>query len=359
MKSYNEIADSIFERRDKYEAAKKRKRKVIISSAIPTFCCIALAAAFALHGSIFSGNSVPVLSSSKCSPASTDTASSNNSQGSHSEINNSQAAASPSVPSDSVDSSQGETFDGVPSYSNEDIPDESYNSAPSNTVPAAPPTEEANYFIDSIDKINFYSAKKVISEKSLLPVKMNTGVFPRSSFILLNGKYYEYPIDRSRVYTTTMVTYFTAVLNDKNGFLAQALGGTGLIEIVVTENDIEDMGQLITFKRENRYYTCLMNSQSNAPSSDRVTREFSTHKYIDGFNIVKNFEQENYKFTVEYEGSKVVGFKCEPFKSVPSKYTADDITLIEDFCVVIYTRQEFTVDELEMYFKNENTEGML
>jgi hypothetical protein len=151
-----------------------------------------------------------------------------------------------------------------------------------------------------------------------------------------------------------MVTYFTIELNDEKGFLAQKLGGTGLVEVVVTENNIEDMGQMITFKKDEKYYTCFMNGQDNELNSNTVSREFSSHKYIDGFNIVKNLEQENYKFTVHYDGSKVIGFECAPFYSVPTNYTVDDVTFTEDFCVVLYTKQTFTIDELEVYFKNGN-----
>ena len=171
---------------------------------------------------------------------------------------------------------------------------------------------------------------------------------------MLNNTYTENPIDRNKIFTTTMVTYFTIELNNDKGFLAQKLGGTGLVEVVVTANNVEDLGQMITFKRNNKYYTCFMNSQANNINSNRVSREFSSHKYIDGFNIIKNLEQENYKFTVHYDGSKVVGFECSNFHSEPTKYVVDDITFIEDFCVVLYTKHNFTLDELEIYFKNEN-----
>lgn len=43
MKSYNEIADSIFERRDKYIAQQKAKRKIIIRT-VTSLCCICLIA---------------------------------------------------------------------------------------------------------------------------------------------------------------------------------------------------------------------------------------------------------------------------------------------------------------------------
>ena len=140
---------------------------------------------------------------------------------------------------------------------------------------------------------------------------------------------------------------------------AQKLGGTGTVEVVVTENDIDDMGQMITFKRGDRYYTCLVNRQTNDPNTLKVRREFSSHKYIDGFNIVKNFEQECYTFTVHYDGTRVVGFECELDYGKPTVYMADDVTLNEDFCVVLYATHTFTIEELEVYFQNENKRNSL
>lgn len=348
MKSYDEIANSVFERRDKYIANIKRKKRIIISIVTPVICCcIVLITSFGLRNNEFFSNNIPVSDSSQntCDSSNNDY-SADKSQNSSSNSSSSQNSGSSSEHSMN-DSSN-------PSKPSEEIPSKPSDATSSNNTTSAPPVIESNYFIDSIDKINFYSAKKIISEKSILPIGMSNNVYFAPKFSLLNNTYSEYPIDRNKVFTATMVTYFTIELNDEKGYLAQKLGGTGLVEIVVTENDIEDMGQMITFKRNDKYYTCFMNGQNNDINSNRVSREFSSHKYIDGFNIVKNLEQENYKFTVHYDGSKVIGFECAPFKSVPANYVADDVTFIEDFCVVIYAKQTFTIDELEVYFKNEN-----
>lgn len=43
MKSYNEMANKVFERRDQYEANKKQKRKILTRTLTPVFClCIVL-----------------------------------------------------------------------------------------------------------------------------------------------------------------------------------------------------------------------------------------------------------------------------------------------------------------------------
>lgn len=353
MKSYDEIANSIFERRDKYITTQKRKRRIIISTVAPTLCCcIVIITSFKLWEIGFFNNNIPVIYNSE--NVSDNSSTNDNRNNATNSSNSSQGNNSSSAPSSN--SSQGGFIpdNSTPSNSDEVTPSEPSDSTPSTLVPSDPPVIEAKYNIDSIDKINFYSVKKIISEKVLFPKGMSYNSFTRPQFVLLNNLYSQYPIDRTKIFTTTMVTYFTIELNDEKGFLAQKLGGTGFVEVVVTENNVEDLGQMITFKRNNKYYTCFMNGQKNDINTNRVSREFSSHKYIDGFNIIKNLEQENYKFTVHYDGSKVVGFECANFHSVPTKYVVDDVTFIEDFCVVLYTKHNFTLDELEIYFKDEN-----
>ena len=379
MKSYDEIAKSVFERRDKYIAKQKRKKRTIIYTVTSILCCcIVLITSFGLWKSSFFSSNIPILDSSQnVSESSNNYSSADNNQNSSSPGNSSQNNSSLSEPSNNDNNLQNESIpnnstpsnsneensfepsDDTPSNSDDENPSEPSDDTPSNNNSSNTPVIETNYFIDSIDKINFYSAKKIISEKSLIPIGMSANVFSASNSFFLDNIYLEYPIDRDQIFTTTMVTYFTIELNNEKGFLAQKLGGTGLVEVVVTENNIEDMGQMITFKRSEKYYTCFMNSQVNDPYSNKVSREFSSHKYIDGFNIVKNLEQENYKFTVHYYGSKVVGFECAPFGGTPTNYVADDVRFIEDFCVVLFTRQTFTIDELEVYFRNGNEDKFL
>ncbi|MBR2921951.1 MAG: hypothetical protein IKC10_01375 [Alphaproteobacteria bacterium] len=354
MKSYDEIANSVFERRNKYIAAQKKKKRIIVSIVVPALCCcIVIITSFGLWKSGFFSSNIPVTDNSQSMPGNSNDSSDKNDPSSTTNSNYSSQDKD-----QSNNSSQGGF---IPNNSTPSNPDENPPSTSSEETPSTfvPPVTEANYNIDSIDKINFYSAKKIISENSFFPLGMRNSRFSAPKMISLNNIYTENPIDRNKIFTTTMVTYFTIELNDEKGFLAQKLGGTGLVEVVVTQNDIDDLGKMITFKRADKYYTCLANGGDYDPDTNNRSHEFSSHKYIDGFNIIKNLEQENYKFTVHYEGSKVTGFECAPFRSVPENYAVDDVTFIEDFCVVLYTKQTFTIDELEVFLKNEKEEESL
>lgn len=323
MKSYDEIANSVFERRNEFIIKHKRKKRIIISMVTPVICCcVVLITSFGLWKSGIFSNNIPVIDNSQnVSDNSNNNSSSDNNQ------NN---------PTGSSNSSQ----------------DNNSSSNPSSNSNS--PVIGTNYLIDNIDKINFYSAKKIINDNSLFPIGMNYKNNCIPNIISLSNKYVEYLIDRNKVFTTTMVTYFTIELNDEKGFLAQKLGGTGLVEVVVTKNNIDELGEMITFKRDENYYTCFENGGHYDPDSNKSSIEFSSHKYIKGFNIIKNLEQENYKFTVRYEDSKVIGFECAPFGSSPFEHNVDDVTFIQDFCIVLYTKQTFTIDELEIFFKDEN-----
>ncbi len=357
MKNYEEIANIVFKRRDEYLAKQKKKKKIIIASATPLICClIVLITGVGLwQGGVFDDkihivdNSQSNLTSSECqSPTESDKSSSQTESDKNnvtSEENNSSIQDFVSEPINDYESDyQGGGYPEI------DIP--------SDSTPVTPPVLEDKGFIDSIDKMNFYSAKKIIDENSLWPFGMkNSGVFTPKTALLSN--IYQYPININKVFTTTMVTYFTIELNDEMGFLAQKLEGTGRVEVVVTQNDIDPLGYMITFKRGNNYYSCLTNGGGYDVISDRTTREFSSHKYIEGFNIVKNLEQENYKFIVHYDGAKVIGFECAQFDCTPTKYNVDNVTLVDDFCVVLYTKKTFTIDQLEAYFKSAKVESIV
>lgn len=59
MKSYNEMAQSVLSLISEYDAAKARKRKIVLKTAVPAFCiCAVIAAGIAIHTASAKGHTV-------------------------------------------------------------------------------------------------------------------------------------------------------------------------------------------------------------------------------------------------------------------------------------------------------------
>ena len=202
--------------------------------------------------------------------------------------------------------------------------------------------------------MNFYAVKKAIAENGVVLLS-NLAQKPKvatlannTSFRLLNlANSTATSINANSTFTITMYSYFTITLNDTKGFLAQKLGGTGAVEVVITRNNFNNM---ITFKKGERYYSCLQTSATENAMS------FSSRKYVNGFKLVENFEQENYEFNVYFESDKVIGMNCGRFEGNGNyKYVADDIKFNDNFCFVIHKKQTFTAEQLEGLFASNNS----
>lgn len=264
-----------------------------------------------------------------------------------SELETSSSASSSDNSSDFESSNASQTFENATSSDNtlsEEVDSEN---------------SENEFEIKSLDEINFYTAKKILSDRSLLPLSNTLSPSQVKTVILNEGEVYCYKIDKNTKITVSMITYFTVNLSNEKGFLAQKLGGTGLVEVVITANSLDNM---ITFKRGENYYSCLWDSTNYTGDGSNTTMSmsFSTHKYIEGFNLIKNFEQESFQFNIFFEGSKVVRIECECYNNVmQSQYFPDEITLTNDGCIVMFVNESVTIDQLEGFvikngFEKEN-----
>lgn len=221
-------------------------------------------------------------------------------------------------------------------------------------------------FISSIDKLNFYAGKAVIEQFKieLLSDKTKNSPSPISVkpsnpiiFNLSNNSYWG-NINEDTVYVVKSATYFTVELKEKNGFLAEKLGGTGLVEVVVTENNINDM---ITFKRGEKFFSCLKTGTIEHDYADlkNKTLIFSTYRYVDGMYIIKEYERQNFQFEVTYErfttGKKVVGFGCSYYNGVKPGNAGSALTdiaaLSDESYLVTNVSIGFTIEQLEKKFQ--------
>ena len=147
-----------------------------------------------------------------------------------------------------------------------------------------------------------------------------------------------YEMDPNEVFSVSGVIFFQIELRDESGYLASKVG-TGIVDVVITENSLEHM---ITFRNGDRYYSCLENGYVEG------TWQFSSHKYIEGFSIVKNLEQDNYAFEVTFDEEMNVEFICRPFKT-GGENPDRDITVVSA-AFMSQVSAEFTIADLEQYF---------
>lgn len=156
---------------------------------------------------------------------------------------------------------------------------------------------------------------------------------------VINDNVIYYDIDPDQPIVISKVLLFRIELTDERGFLASKLG-TGVIDVVISKEFVFG-DDLITFKNGERYFSCL----TNGGGIDYM--EFTTHKYIEGFSVVKNLDQENYSFTVSIAGDQVIDFQCGIFKYGS---TPDEGVRVVSKTSVVNETHTYTLAELEDYF---------
>ena len=147
---------------------------------------------------------------------------------------------------------------------------------------------------------------------------------------------YYYENDPDTVFHLSKVIFFRIYLSGE-GFLTDKVG-SGVVDVVIT--DFEIFGDyMITFKNGDRYYSCLTDGKSH------TEYRFTAHKYIEGFQVVKNLALQDHRFYVTLDGNgQVTHFECGYFEEgerpvLGQTYTAN-------------VNETFTIDQLETYFRS-------
>lgn len=164
-------------------------------------------------------------------------------------------------------------------------------------------------------------------------------------------KIYYYELDPNQPFLVSKVSMFQMELTDENGFLADKLG-CGVVDVVITEDCIWG-DSLITFRNGENFFSCLTNGWSLDQETGGCRWEFSTHKYVEGFNIVKNFEQENYAFYVSMDADgQVTAFECQASQNGGDR--PDRNVIVFSSTAISTAGGSFTIAELENYFNDDS-----
>lgn len=216
------------------------------------------------------------------------------------------------------------------------------NSDNSNEPDEPDKSDSEDYIIiDSIDKMNYYVAKKILFEKESDTLSNKCGITQLSSE---SGDYNrKYPIDPDKEIVVSEVIFFQIELTNEDGFLASRLG-MGTVDVVIMKNNLY-LGYIVTFKNGDAFYSCLRTGGS-------PTRwDFSTHNYIEGFYCIKKFDQTNFKFIFTLNNGYITDMNCEYFKSAPmaGEPVPDEASVVTDSCIFADVDYSFTLAGLEEY----------
>ena len=152
---------------------------------------------------------------------------------------------------------------------------------------------------------------------------------------------YYYELEPDQPFYINKVSMFQIELTDENGFLASKLG-LGIADVVILEDCIwgENM---ITFRNGDNFYSCL------SDGGGILRKDFSTHKFVEGFFIVKNIAQENYGFYIDLDAEgQAIAFECGERENGGNR--VDQNVKIVSTTAISNEGRSFTVSELETYF---------
>lgn len=274
----------------------------------------------------------------------------------------------------------------TPTGPNWDNPD-----VPGTLLPPSVQENDQQIRINSIDKVNYFSAIRIL-EGVPKPIKQNSvgGNYEISLLSFgydtdrrdeqpetettgpdttegppvtvtpdppahpdINEDIYYYEFDPEQPFYFSKVHLFQIELTDETGFLASKLG-TGIVDVVITQSSSVYDDDLITFRNGENYYSCLSNGWGYNPENGSRQWDFSTHKYVEGFYFVKNLSQENYAFYIDMNpAGQVTSFECREAQN--GGYRPDQNVKIVSDTVTSAKGGSFTIAELEEYFNSEKS----
>ena len=249
----------------------------------------------------------------------------------------------------------------------------------------SPPTLSAG-FINSLDKLNYYAARKTVDDYLATKAVKTTdwGVW-YSGEAAVDSVYdedipdsgygedtsekeengYEPPdsIDTNRPqdtdtkvyydlyswhsFTMKRTIYFQIELSDENAFLGKNLG-TGIVEVAITMGDIHDDLNMITFRNGDKFFSCMYHGYMGINEETQADKyAFAAYRYIEGFYYVKDLQYKHLEFHIEVGAIGDAVFTCNYQHSV---YKNEPVTVVENSTYCIDKEVTYTLEELEEYF---------
>lgn len=241
-----------------------------------------------------------------------------------------------------------------------------------------PPVNAAG-MINSLDKLNYYAARKTIGDH-LANKAVKSGGYAEewSGDVIIDSNYGEdvsetpesgdsaEPTDSAETqrpqdtdtkvyydlyswgtFTVKRTVYFQINLTDENGFLASRLG-VGNVEVAISMGGLYDDLNMITFRNGDRFFSCMYHGYEGINEDTGAEKyAFAAYRFIEGFYYVKDLQYEHYEFHIEVGALGDAIFNCN------YRYTGEadeQVTVIKNSTYCIDKEVTYTIEELEEYF---------
>lgn len=250
-----------------------------------------------------------------------------------------------------------------------------------------PPPDVSTGFINSLDKLNYYAARKTIDDHLASKAVRNTTWGSLYSGEAANDsdygedsidsdygedvsdtpEYYDsaetdtasaqrpqdtdtkvyYDLYNWGAFTVKRTIYFQIELSDDTAFLGSRLG-TGIVEVAISMGDIYDDLNMITFRNGDDFFSCMYHGYEGVNEETLAEKyAFAAYRFIEGFYYVKDLQYEHYEFHIEVGAVGDAVFTCD------YRHTGTDnepVKVVENSTYCIDKEVTYTIEELESYF---------
>lgn len=219
---------------------------------------------------------------------------------------------------------------------------------------AVPP--ESGVVIDSMDKVNYYGAKRMLDSRGYRAQALADTRRETAEEDIPDGDPDDMGVrdvvgsEDLSGYTFTIKTAirFTVTVAAEDPFLAEKLGA-GEAEVVLTDLNfgINSLA-VMTFRHGDRFFSCTTEGYSLEDGEN----DFGTHLYVKGFRFYKDLTQGIRLFRVTYdrENEQITALQWSPYNRIPSQAPVYPVQINGGGTQVVHGEYSFTVDDLKNYY---------
>ena len=209
--------------------------------------------------------------------------------------------------------------------------------------------EFAYYSYIAYDSYDVAANNMLLSPKKIMETKADKDEEEVDNHTRYVDKYgrTHYPISLDGPATFSNFIFFEFDTTN-NLFLEQRIGNGHIRGLAISTNIFDE--DMLILKNGENYYSCLINGAGTYNHGNKAFMEFSAHKTIEGFDVVKDTTNKRYltllfdgedERQIYYDQLSSINIEGETFNIDPSTVLYDDASVV---CTVEGLREQFALD---------------